>query len=95
MSDIFDHCFDAYESLENDGWPNEGCSDFNYDRNYYHTTIDFKLSKESPKAYQIIYDKHYLWLPKKICRPHREVGKIYVHTATFRKILKNNVHGFV
>ena len=87
MSDIFDHCFDAYESLGNDGWPSAEDSGYSYNRNFYHTEIDFNLKHETNKAYLITFNEVDFWIPKKICRESKVKGKILVHTSTFNKIL--------
>ncbi len=91
MSDIFDHCLDAYESLNNDGWSSEEGSGYICDRNFYHREIDFNLKHETNKAYLITYYEKDFWIPKKICRESKSEGKILVHASTFNKILGKKI----
>lgn len=91
MSDIFDHCLDAFESLSHDGWPSDEDSGYGYNRNFYHTEIDFNLKHETKKSYLITHNEMDVWIPKKICRESRKENKILVHTEILTKILRKEV----
>ena len=80
MSDIFNHSFDADESMGQEYAPN-----FISDPLYYHEQIHFTTFNEISKEYLI--DNH--WVPKKICRQlDLENKTVWVHSKIYAKILE-------
>lgn len=101
MSDTFNHCLDAYESLgqqiadgEFTGFGRQSTAGAAYDPLFYHSKITFSvIKKETERAYLLNTKDTDLWVPKKICRKLDINNKtVYVHTTTFLEILRSSVN---
>lgn len=80
MSDTFDHCLDAFESLNNDGWPEDEGGHYVHtlptQSKLYETITDIKVVHETEKAYLIRDGKYQFWVPKSISCLHNNNIKI-------------------
>lgn len=90
MSDIFDHNLDAFESRFNDHYPDAGSPK---DRLFYHVKVEATILHKTDKAFLIKYNNlPKFWIPANICQKvYVEEGSLYVHYATFLKIIKQNL----